>query len=373
MKHASARVCIVGAGAAGLTLARALHSAGIEPLICDAGKAGQGAIGAAAGMIAPAAEVAESLDPSSERHRAFWHLARHSAAIWPRWAKALAHDSGIDIGYRQGAVLVPGAPSGHCARVRANASAFAIPFTDAGEHSDIPTARGGLVFPGEAQLDAPALARALCAALRADAITLMEDAPAESLLEAGGRVTGVRLADGREIGADGVVLAAGWAAAHLHPAASGLVPVKGQALMLDAGRDLTHWPVIRGEGIYLLPKAGGRMLAGASVEPGRSDTGTDLPAREALLKHARALVPELAFWPVIDHWAGIRPALPDRMPVAGRVQPGLFLSIGGHRNGIMLAPAIAEALAGEIAGQGQDALLAPFAPPTVNEGLSSAR
>lgn len=361
MTLTGARVCIIGAGAAGLSLARALSSYDIELSICDAGKAGQGAISAAAGMIAPGVEAAEALDPAKARHRAFHALAVHSARLWPDWSKALETDSGIPTGYRRKGALVTGRSSDGLQNILKAAIAFGAEAEMASDAPPLPGA-DAIIFPDEASLDARALAPALETAVRRAGVQIHEGVAVDRLLETGGRISGVRFADGREQGADIVIIAAGWAAARLHPALSGLEPVKGQALMLDAAQDVSHWPLIRGEGVYLAPKPGGRVIVGASVEPGVSDCGVDTLTRTSLLGMASALVAEVSGWRVIDHWAGVRPAFPDRLVRAGEVAPGLFVAAGAHRHGILLAPAIAEGLAAQIVSGSRDAHLAPFTP-----------
>lgn len=364
MSPTKARVCIIGAGAAGLALAHALSSRAIELLICDAGKAGQGAIAASAGMIAADAEAAESLDPSSPAHRAFHSLARHSAQMWPLWSETLLQNTGIDVQYRRSGVLVPGDDTGHAARMAAQAGRFAIAARRAlaEDAPGYPLAPGALFLPGEARLDPRVLARALQHAVCAAGARILEDSPVERLVSTGGRITGVQLASGDVLNADAVVIAAGWAAARLHACADGLVPVKGQILRLDTGGDTSRWPVVRGDGVYIVPASGGHVLAGASVEPGLDDTRTDTATRDALMAQAGRLHPDAPRWRLVDHWAGVRPAFPDRMPRVGEAAPGLFVCLGGHRNGILLAPALAEGLAREITGEGRDAHLAPFAP-----------
>jgi len=54
-----------------------------------------------------------------------------------------------------------------------------------------------------------------------------------------------------------------------------------------------------------------------------------------------------------EPWAGLRPTTADGLPILGRGPvPGLFLATGHFRNGILLAPVTALALAEELAGAG---------------------
>jgi len=50
---------------------------------------------------------------------------------------------------------------------------------------------------------------------------------------------------------------------------------------------------------------------------------------------------------VVRTWAGIRPATPDMLPIIDRdpIQPSVVYSVGHSRNGILLAPLTAIAVA----------------------------
>ncbi|WP_439633633.1 NAD(P)/FAD-dependent oxidoreductase [Glycocaulis sp.] len=372
MRNSASRVCIIGAGAAGLALAHALTLRGINTVICDAGKAGQGALAASAGMIAPGAEIWETRSSAHPLAGAFGALARHSAALWPAWAGRLQAQTGIDIGYRASGALLPASPGMAEWLARHGVDVLALDAHQA--RSRIPglaLQEGALFLPGDAHLSAPMLASALIEAITARGVTLNENARVTRLERKEDGGWRVRLAAGGVIEADIVVLAAGWAAAELHPAAADIYPVKGQALMLDARAPL-DWPLLRGGDVYMATKPGGRLLVGASTEPGRSDDRAEPDMAGALLARAARHVPDVADMAQLAHWAGVRPALPGLMPRAGLAEPGLVVSLGAYRHGVMLAPALAEGLAELIAGGRVDDALAPFAPGTVNEGLSSA-
>ena len=86
------KVIIVGAGIAGLAIGWRLAQAGAGVEIYDRGLAGRGATWAAAGMIAPGAELKDE----SEELAAF---ARRSRAAWPGFAAELEAESTCTIGY----------------------------------------------------------------------------------------------------------------------------------------------------------------------------------------------------------------------------------------------------------------------------------
>jgi glycine oxidase len=63
-------------------------------------------------------------------------------------------------------------------------------------------------------------------------------------------------------------------------------------------------------------------------------------------------MPSLAGWNIDEHWAGVRPAAPDGLPILGETAtPGLFVATGQFRNGILFAPAVAETMCRLILGE----------------------
>ena len=65
-----------------------------------------------------------------------------------------------------------------------------------------------------------------------------------------------------------------------------------------------------------------------------------------LLRLAWDVLPGIYDLPVVESWAGLRPASRDDAPILGSTKTdGLFLATGHHRNGILLAPLTANAMA----------------------------
>jgi len=63
------------------------------------------------------------------------------------------------------------------------------------------------------------------------------------------------------------------------------------------------------------------------------------------------LVPEIADLEIADVSAGLRPAMPDGRPLIGELENGLLVATGHYRNGILLAPVTAEAIAALLVGE----------------------
>jgi D-amino-acid oxidase len=120
-------------------------------------------------------------------------------------------------------------------------------------------------------------------------------------------------------------------------------PVLGQALelQLPAGCDAERWPgSVSWDGINLVPRPGGRLWLGATVEPGLS---TGSPEALAELRHLGGHGPDwLREAEPLRHWQGLRARPDDRpAPLLEQLEPGLLLTSGHYRNGVLLAPATA--------------------------------
>jgi glycine oxidase len=196
--------------------------------------------------------------------------------------------------------------------------------------------------------------------------------PLLALDMAGGRVGGVVTAQG-VCRAKSVVVANGaWAGSGGLLGALLAVPVrplKGQALALGASaRTGAPRHVVWTEQVHLAPKAGGRLIVGATVEECGFDRAVTAGGIFALLEGARRALPSIEDMEVEAIWTGLRPTSDDDAPILGRTDVGgLVLATGHHRNGILLAPVTAQAIrdlvvTGAMPGAAARFGLARFAP-----------
>jgi glycine oxidase len=73
------------------------------------------------------------------------------------------------------------------------------------------------------------------------------------------------------------------------------------------------------------------------------------------------VVPGVTELELEDASAGLRPATPDNRPLIGPGRrEGVLLAAGHYRNGILLAPITADAIAAHIAGEQPPRVTAPF-------------
>ena len=84
---------------------------------------------------------------------------------------------------------------------------------------------------------------------------------------------------------------------------------------------------------------------GATVEEQDFDTKVIAGAIYDMLDRARQMLPAIDDLPIVESWAGLRPATADKLPIMGQTSvAGLFVSTGHFRHGILLAPITAQTM-----------------------------
>ena len=146
-------------------------------------------------------------------------------------------------------------------------------------------------------------------------------------------------------------------------------PVKGQLLRLRHPAGLTpvlsHTvrSIVRGTDVYLVPRADGELIVGATSEERGADRTVTAGAVHDLLHDAMSVLPVTSELILAETCAGLRPGTPDNGPVVGRCGPdGLLLASGHYRNGILMSPVTADAVTALLAGQPPAQEWAPFTP-----------
>ena len=366
-------VAVIGAGVVGLGIAWRLAARGVRVAVFDRGAAGSGATHAAAGMLAACAEA----EPGEE---ALVALGRESQARWPAFAQELEQVSGIDVELRREGTLVVALTADDQARLFHHLefqrkldlplSWISAAETRKREPHLAGKLAGAVVSPQDHQVDNRKLAAALIVAARSAGASIHEQTPVATIATRGRRVEGVVLADGTRHPADAVVLAAGaWSRglaasiADLAPQALPPVrPIKGQmlALRMDAAAPLvTH--VLWGPGIYMVPRRDGRLIIGATVEERGFDATLTAGGLLTLLEAAWRVVPAIEELPIHEMWVGHRPGSRDDAPILGPGPlDGLVYATGHHRNGILLAPVTADAIARLVLDGTLDPAIRPF-------------
>jgi glycine oxidase len=224
--------------------------------------------------------------------------------------------------------------------------------------------RGAVFVANEACVDNRRLGRALVAACVAAGVRFERDGGVA--LEADARrVRGIRTGRGFRAAATVVNAAGAWAGelAGVPPAARVAVrPVAGEMLAIAVPPGFGD-ALVWGEGVYLVPRDDGRMLVGATSSERGFDTRVTAAGVRGLLAGALRIAPVLGEFALVETWAGLRPGSHDGRPYLGPTAiDGYFVASGHYRNGILLAPLTAQALAALIAGEPVPVDLAAFDP-----------
>jgi glycine oxidase len=362
-------VAIIGAGVIGLGIAWRLAARGASVAVFDKSASGAGASHAAAGMLAACAEA----EPGEE---ALVTLGRASQARWPAFAVELKQASGVDVGLRPEGTLVVALTSDDQARlshllVFQQKLGLPLQWISAAEtrrrEPHLAGKLAGAVFsPEDTQVDNRKLAAALRIAAEVAGASIREHHAVKTISSDAGRVDGIVLSDGTKVAADVVVLAAGaWSrsidglAPEVRPPVR---PIKGQMLALrmdPAAPLLTH--VVWAPGAYLVPRLDGRLLVGATVEEKGYDTALTAGGILTLLEAAWRVVPAVEELPIDEMWVGHRPGSRDDAPILGTgLIDGLLYATGHHRNGILLTPVTADAIAQLVLEGVPDQAIQPF-------------
>ena len=357
---------VIGGGVIGLAVAWRAAREGLEVAVVDP-EPGSGASHYAAGMIAPVGEAEFGED-------AVIAVNQDSAARYPEFVDELEADSGLPAGYRRcGSLHVAVDADEHVALERQfrHRQELGLPVvrltsreTRELEPRLAPSIRSGVLVEGDHQVDPRAMVEALLEACERCGVEVHRSS-GEVIVD-GGRVTGVRLEGDGRVATSRVVLAAGcWSrwvggvpAADVPP----VRPVKGQILRLRGEPGIIS-RTVRSSRVYVLPRADGRVVIGGTVEDRGLDTSVTAGAVLELLRDARALVPDVAELELVETSAGLRPGSPDNAPIVGDgVTEGLVLATGHYRNGYLLAPTTAIAVAGALAGRPWPELIDPWRP-----------
>lgn len=317
-------VVIAGAGVIGLALALELDRRGARVTVLERGQAMQQASVAAAGMLA-------AQDPHNPP--ALLPLARWSVQLYPEFLRRIEALSGLSVPF-QTETTVQTLPDGRTLRL------------------------------AERSIDPRQLAAALLAAVRSSRIVLRENA-AFSHREEIARQWVAHTETGERILADKIVTTQGaWSRFPV-------TPRKGQMLRVQLPSSVPLSEVHRRADVYIVPRLYGPQAGSALLGATEEDAGFDTTTHREDLARLRALAAEIlptlasaTDAPALEAWAGLRPGTPDGLPILGPCGHGSseFLATGHFRNGILLAPATAVAIADCIEGRVPHIDLAAFSP-----------
>jgi glycine oxidase len=361
-------LAVIGGGAVGLAAAWKAREQGLEVDLIDP-TPGKGASWAAAGMLAPVTEVHYG-------EEALLRLNLRSAERYPSFVAELESRTGKNVGYRKsGTVMVArdsdeneqlgelwrfqqrlGLPSERLSSRECRGLEPAL----------APSVRGGIFVESDHQVDNRSLVGALLEACRKAGVRFHTEGLREVNVR-GNRLHGIVLENGDEVSCGSVLVAAGAASGSipgLPPAMIPVRPVKGQLLHLHGplGSDVASHTV-RGLDVYAVPRGDGRLVVGATVEERGFDKHVTAGAVYTLLRDVYELLPGIIELELRETAVGLRPGTPDNAPLIGRAEiEGVMCATGHYRNGILLTPITAEAIAEIVTGGDEPEYIRAFSP-----------
>lgn len=353
-------VVIVGAGVIGLACAWRAALRGMQVRVLERTEPGSGASGVAAGMLAPVGEATWG-------EEALLDAALASHRLWPEFAAELAEAGGAESSMVQNGALHVALDSDEAAELRRrfdlmNSLGLDAEWLTGRACRDLepglgPTAYAGVHAPHEAGVDPQAIVGALRHACESEGAEIVTGAPVVDAIREGETICGVVTGDGVQHAAEATVLAAGaWSGSLSWLPESALPPVrpvKGQILTLRGPEtDPVAGRIVVTERVYLVPRADGRLIAGATVEEMGFDTRVTAGGVHELLREAYRALPDIAELELERVVAGLRPGTPDNAPIVGRgALDGLVLATGHFRNGLLLAPLTAQGIVAVLEGE----------------------
>lgn len=340
-------VAIVGGGVIGLSCAWRLQQRGLTVEVYD-DPTRPAAATVAAGMLTPVTEAYWGEDD-------LLALSVESMNRWPAFARELEESSGIYFGLRLDGVLAVGFDADdarvlddlHSLQSQQGLASDRLRARECREKEPLlaPGVRAGVFAAGEGAVDPRRLLISLRRSLGAGGATVHPQR--------------VDLNQARTLDAfdaDRVVVTAGaWSPTPVRPVFGEIVRLRQSDATLVPSHVLRG--IVKGRHVYVVPRdaEGGdcEIVVGATTLERGFDLRVTAGGVRELLDDAFELLPCLAEAAFVESNAGLRPGTPDNAPIIGWV-PGssrVFLATGHYRNGVLLAPFTAEAVAGALTGE----------------------
>ncbi|PBB05552.1 glycine oxidase ThiO [Salimicrobium humidisoli] len=350
-------VIIAGGGVIGSSIAFQLAKRKYRVLMIEKDEIGQKASRAAAGMLGAQNEVG----PDSPLSR----IAHESREMFPSLAEELKCVSGIDIELIQNGIVRVARTEEEGKHLkqenerqqRSGDHAVWLPQNRLQEkepHLSHHSVTGGLYMPGDGQVNAPALTKALAHAAVEFGAEIMQRTEVLDVLTENRHVIGVKTTSGNIL-AQKVISAGGVWSRELFEKTGytlNMYPVKGECFSVYHKKRLTTASIFS-PGCYIVPKAHDRFIIGATQKPDVLNKSVSVEGLHSLMERAIRLIPDLQHAEWGEAWSGHRPKTQTGLPYMGEHPEidGLWVAAGHFRNGVLLAPITGSLMADYIEGK----------------------
>jgi glycine oxidase len=335
-------ITLIGGGVIGLLTAREFCLAGATVMIIEKNLLGQEASWAGGGILLP-------LYPWRQAD-AITRLVIQSLKLYPELTSQLAAETGIDPEWNPCGLLITKNPDITEAINWCRINNISFQKADADFFKTLNTKPDNpLWLPEIAQARNPRLIKSLKQDLMNKGVIIREQCELKTLTVDKNRINAIHTTTGDFTVNELIISAGAWTGKlfrELFPVLGGkapkIMPVKGQMLLFAATPEILPYMVLD-EDQYLIPRRDGKILAGSTVELNDFDKTTSTEARDRLADFALNLMPSLKHFPLIKHWAGLRPGTEHGVPYIDKHPEivNLGINAGHFRNGLAMGPASA--------------------------------
>lgn len=357
---------VLGAGIAGLAVARELAKLKQRVLLLEREESGQ-ASRAAAGILDPYTEA--------DRETPLLRIALKAFEFYPPFLDEITGSRKELVEYEKLGILYPALTAEDETflkgrfewQKRRGLPAESLSRDEARKLEPLVSnrMRSGVYYPEIPKLNAEKLAHALFKATQAAGVQIEASEKNVALWKEGERIRGVRMST-ESVESPVVVSARGsWSGLDENLGIKLEVkPVRGQILILRSRAGAYPQHILHTvRYAYIVPWPEGRLLVGSTLESAGFDDRVTPEGKEDILNRAGEILEGIRSLPIEKSWAGLRPFAPSGVPLIGPTRlKGLYLATGYYRSGILIGSLAGKLLAEGIVSGKFSPLLEPFYP-----------
>ncbi|RKG35272.1 glycine oxidase ThiO [Acinetobacter rongchengensis] len=360
-------IAIIGAGVSGLLTALELAEQGCKITLFDQQQAGHAASWAGGGILSAMYPWRYPQEVND--------LAQYAKQFYQQWNAKLQPVTGIDFQIHETGMLIFDEddfdiglaykekyqdPIQHCEYLKRTQLEHVNPhISQQFQHA--------IYFPHLANIRNPRLLKSLITYLKQHPnVEVHENIWIEKFNIQNQHIQSIQTSNGQHFVADQFVIATGaWSNCWSEQLQLSIPvePVQGQMMLFKTPE---NWlpTMCMNKVMYLIPRMDGHVVCGSSMQNIGFDQRPSVQTQQNIYKACVEMVPELANFPIVKQWAGLRPSSPTGIPYIGKMPEldNLWANFGHYRNGLCMGPASAQLLRQLILNQ--DTLVNPNAYST---------
>ena len=325
------KIAIIGGGIIGCLTAIKLKESGFEVLVVDKHEIGKESSWAGAGILFP-------LMPWNYKPKVY-DLCILASSFYENFSKKLYDITGIDPEYKKtGMTLIPPYEKDEVIKW---ANSQNLPYEETFFRNS-----ESIYLPSVAQIRSPRLMKSIKLFMKEIGINIIENMELAEIDCNEGVVTKWPTKKNSFIEADYFVITSGaWTANLKENYKSKIYPVRGQMIQYKTS-NLKIGKILYSNDFYILQRKDGVIIAGSTIEEVGFDQTVNIDKKEALMRKAEELIPDLVNVEVENHWAGFRPGTKENIPFIQKDDDyeNVFVNSGHFRYGLTMAPQSAENL-----------------------------